>query len=79
MMSNPISMLDQIETAQSDLHRFVKGRINDGDDRSIVYKEHNKIKGRFDNLSNLLPGQPVGAEDLRSMPQIEHEKYNNNW
>ena len=64
----PNPLLNQIASEHIDLDRGVKGRINDGDDRSIIYKGGNKIEGRFDGLDNPLPGHPAGAKDLRQMP-----------
>lgn len=78
-VNNPNPMLDQIASEHIDLDRGVKGRINDGDDRSIIYKGNNQIEGSFEGLDNPLPGQPAGAKDLRQMPETEFDEYNNIW
>lgn len=78
-VNNPNSMLGPIASEHIDLDRGVKGLINDGDDRSIIYKGNNKIEGSFDGLGNPLPGQPAGAKDLRQMPEEEFERYENIW
>ena len=78
-VNNPNPMLGPIASEHIDLDRGVKGLINDGDNRSIIYKGNNKIEGRFDGLGNPLPGQPAGSKDLRQMPETEFEEYNNIW
>lgn len=62
-----------------DLDRGKEGVINDGDDRSILYKGGNQIEGRFEGYGTPLPGQPEGARELRDLPEDKLNEYIQIW
>lgn len=62
-----------------DLDRGKEGVINDGDNRSIIYKGGNKIEAEVEGFGTPLPDQPAGSRELRDLPQERLNEYNQIW
>lgn len=67
----------QIASHHVDLDSGREGFINDGIDKSTIYKGGKRIQGTGDEYSNPLQGQPSGAKELRNLDRRDYEDYNN--
>ena len=79
-LKNPHNGFDQeISSHHADLDRGTEGIINDGVDRSILYKGGNTIEAEIEGLGNPLPNQPAGSREMREIPQERLDELHQIW